>query len=230
VDLDNLELRQTLDLLRGNLSQNLSERRIRVKGVDLTSLFSTLVREQGSGTLTAKDSKTRRFLYVAPDEMLLLTEGERESRSVETRLVEQGMVSEKALERARERSLQLRMDLAYVLEKQGIVSYNDVEKFRKRKAFEDIEDLFLWPDVSIEFQPNTLPAILEDPKKDVLGLRMNVWEMLETVIDRIQEWHRIRKTLVSEDLVLGTVESEGSRGRVLHPLGEKIPKAVPVQD
>jgi|GEM_PF-6008397 len=224
LDESNVELRQTLDLLRGNMTKGRgrADQTIRIKGVDLTTLFSNLIRDMRSGTLTAKDANSRRFLYVAPDEILLLSEGERVSRTVEERLVEQGMVSEKALQRARERQKMIGADLAYILEKQGLVSFNDVERIRKRKAFEDIEDLFHWRDVSISFEPNSLLAVLEDAEKDVLNLRINVWEMLETIIDRISEWQRIRKVVPSEDLIFTAVPPEKREGRVIHPLGERI--------
>ncbi|MHC4778862.1 MAG: DUF4388 domain-containing protein, partial [Planctomycetota bacterium] len=222
LDENNKELRQTLDLLRGNISQGFSQAKIRIKGVDLTSLFSNLIREMRSGTLTAKDSKTRRFVYVAPDEILILTEGERRKPSVEEVLLEEGKVSEKVLVKARERQKQLGTDLAYILEKQGVIPYNEIEKLRKKKAFEEVEDLFQWPDVSIEFEPNHLIPLLEDPGKEVLSLRMNVWEMLETIVDRIEEWNRIRKTVTSLDQVFRAAPPEDRRKRVLHPMGEKI--------
>ncbi|MHC5036383.1 MAG: DUF4388 domain-containing protein [Planctomycetota bacterium] len=222
LDEDNVELRQTLDLLRGNIDQGLVHKKIRIKGVDLASLFSNLIREMRSGTLTAKDAKSRRFLYLAPDELLLLTEGERKGPSVEDILLEKGKVTEKVLERARDRQKKLGTDLAYILEKQGIIPYNDIERLRKKQVFEEIEDLFQWKDVSIEFEPNFLPPILEDPAKEVLSLRMDVWEMLKTIVDRIFEWNQIRKAVTSEDLIFVTAPDETRKGRVLHPLGEKL--------
>ncbi|MHC4599806.1 MAG: DUF4388 domain-containing protein, partial [Planctomycetota bacterium] len=175
-----------------------------------------------SGTLTAKDSKSRRFIYLAPDEILILTEGERRGTTVEEILIQEGKVSEKVLAKARERQKKLGTDLGYILEKQGIIPYNEIERLRKKRAFEEVEDLFHWPEVSIEFEPNHLMPLLESPEADVLSIRMNVWEMLETIVDRIEEWIRIRKVVTSLDLVFLAVPPEDRRKRVVHPLGEKI--------
>jgi len=215
-------MRQTLDLLRGNLPKpGVGQTKIRVKGVDLTSLFQGIVRERRSGTLTAKDGKSRRFVYLAPDEVLLLTEGERRGPTIEEALVQQGRVSDKQLEKARQRREQLGGDLALILEKQGIVAYNEVERLRMRKVFEDLEDLFRWADASIDFEPNVLLPVLEDPAKEVLGIRMNVGEMLDKIVERIAAWQRIRKQIVSEDVVFALVKSPTQEGRMPHAIDGK---------
>ncbi|MHC4599705.1 MAG: DUF4388 domain-containing protein, partial [Planctomycetota bacterium] len=222
LDPENTKLTTVLDLVRGNPFRSLTRETIHLKGMDLTKLFSNLIRESGSGTLIAKDAKSERLIYFARDEILVLSIGERKSPSVEETLLARGKLTEKDLVKIRARRKSAESNLASILEKQGIVPFEEADYLLKKKILEDIEDIFRWPEVSIEFKLHHLPPILEDPDQETTGLRTNVWELLDTIIDRITEWNRIRKLVPSEDIVFVAAPQEQLADRVIHPLGDQI--------
>jgi hypothetical protein len=200
-DSENEFLRQYLEMIKGNIAQNPHRMKIVMKGFDLASLFRTLLRDRTSGTLTAKDSRSRRFFYIAPDEFLILSEGDRKGDTLEQALIDSGQLTDQKLKRALEYAKKMGTSLGEILEKQGVLSRKEVEAQASEVGGTLLFDLFHWTEVNISFEAHTFPSILEDPEKDVFDIKVPSWPIVEKVLQKHDKMEVFKKSIPSSDLV-----------------------------
>jgi tetratricopeptide (TPR) repeat protein len=201
-DQENEFLRQYLEMIKGNIGWSASPKKIVMKGFDLTTLLGSIVRNRTSGALTAKDAHSRRFFYIAPDELLILSEGERKAPALGEALLSKGLLTPKQLARAEEYAGKMRVGLGEILEKQGVLSAKESDAVSAEIAMNLLFELFGWTEVNIEFEANFFPSLLEDPDKPVMELRVATWTLLDTVLKKHERMEAFRKVLPSPDLIL----------------------------
>ncbi len=217
-DTENEFLRQYLEMIKGNIAAGPQRKKIVMKGFDLTTLFRSILRDRTSGTLTAKDSKSRRFFYLAPDEFLALAEGERRGRGLEEHLVAAGKVSDKQLARAKEYAQKMNSGLAEILEKQGVIGRKEVEELGTEIACGMLFELFDWTEVNIEFEASSFLAVLEDREKPVLEIKAPSWPIIENALGKHETLESFKKVIPSTDIIF-----------IISPGGEVDIESLPAQ-
>src|SRR5438067_3441197 len=107
-------------------------------------------------------------------------------------LMSYGYLSEPELTKAMEVQRQSGILLGKILVMIDVISEEDLQRLMRRKAEEEIYDVFLWPEGSFHFIEDELP------KNEMIPLQVDVTGIIMEGTRRIDEWTRIRQ-LIPDD-------------------------------
>jgi len=110
-------------------------------------------------------------------------------------LMSHGYLTEPELTKAMEVQRQSGILLGKILVMIDVISEEDLQRFMRRKAEEEIYDVFLWRDGSFEFHED------EIPKNEMIPLQVDVTGIIMEGTRRIDEWSRIRQVIPDENVV-----------------------------
>ena len=110
-------------------------------------------------------------------------------------LMSHGYLTEPELTKAMEVQRQSGILLGKILVMIDVISEEDLQRFMRRKAEEEIYDVFLWRDGSFEFFEDDIP------KNEMIPLQVDVTGIIMEGTRRIDEWSRIRQMIPDEHVV-----------------------------
>ncbi|HUP65277.1 MAG TPA: DUF4388 domain-containing protein [Thermoanaerobaculia bacterium] len=157
-------------------------------------LFQWLSFGQKSGRLVVTSALVEKTIYVQKGRIV-------SSASTDPReylgqfLMSHGFISEDELKKAMEVQQQSRILLGKILVIIEAISEDDLRRLMKRKAEEEIYDIFLWPDGEFEFEDDDSPAM------EMVPLSLDVTGIVMEGSRRVDEWSRIREVVPSLSLV-----------------------------
>jgi len=110
-------------------------------------------------------------------------------------LMSHGYLTEPELTKAMEVQRQSGILLGKILVMIDVISESDLQRLMRRKAEEEIYDVFLWNDGQFNF--------LEDevPQNEMIPLQVDVTGIIMEGTRRIDEWSRIRQHIPNDDVV-----------------------------
>jgi hypothetical protein len=110
-------------------------------------------------------------------------------------LMSHGYLTEPELTKAMEVQRQSGILLGKILVMIDVISEADLQRLMRRKAEEEIYDVFLWPEGSFAFIDDELP------KNEMIPLQVDVTGIIMEGTRRLDEWSRIREVIESDDVV-----------------------------
>jgi hypothetical protein len=110
-------------------------------------------------------------------------------------LMSHGYLSEPELTKAMEVQRQSGILLGKILVMIDVISEADLQRLMRRKAEEEIYDVFLWREGQFQFIEDELP------KNEMIPLQVDVTGMVMEGTRRIDEWSRIRQVIESDDVI-----------------------------
>ena len=110
-------------------------------------------------------------------------------------LMSHGFLTEPELTKAMEVQQQSGLLLGKILVMIGVITEPDLQRLMRRKAEEEIYDIFLWSDGDFYFIDDELP------KMEMIPLQVDVTGIIMEGTRRVDEWARIRETIPSEAVV-----------------------------
>jgi hypothetical protein len=110
-------------------------------------------------------------------------------------LMSYGYLSEPELTKAMEVQRQSGILLGKILVMIDVISEEDLQRLMRRKAEEEIYDVFLWPEGSFHFIEDELP------KNEMIPLQVDVTGIVMEGTRRVDEWSRIRQAIASDDVI-----------------------------
>jgi hypothetical protein len=110
-------------------------------------------------------------------------------------LMSHGYISEAELKKAMEVQQQSRILLGKILVMIEVISEQDLQRFMRLKAEEEIYDIFLWNDGDFYFVDDELP------KMEMIPLQVDVTGIIMEGTRRVDEWVRIRETVPNEAVI-----------------------------
>ena len=110
-------------------------------------------------------------------------------------LMSHGYLSEAELKKAMEVQQQSRILLGKILVMIEVISEQDLQRFMRLKAEEEIYDIFLWNDGDFYFVDDELPQM------EMIPLQVDVTGIIMEGTRRVDEWMRIRETVPNEAVI-----------------------------
>jgi uncharacterized protein DUF4388 len=110
-------------------------------------------------------------------------------------LMSHGYLSEPELTKAMEVQRQSGILLGKILVMIEVISEEDLQRLMRRKAEEEIYDVFLWRDGQFHFVEDELP------KNEMIPLQVDVTGIVMEGTRRVDEWSRIRQVIASDNVV-----------------------------
>jgi hypothetical protein len=110
-------------------------------------------------------------------------------------LMSHGYLSEPELTKAMEVQRQSGILLGKILVMIDVISEEDLQRLMRRKAEEEIYDVFLWQEGSFHFIEDELP------KNEMIPLQVDVTGIVMEGTRRVDEWSRIRQAVDSDDVI-----------------------------
>jgi Domain of unknown function (DUF4388) len=110
-------------------------------------------------------------------------------------LMSYGYLSEPELTKAMEVQRQSGILLGKILVMIDVISEEDLQRLMRRKAEEEIYDVFLWPEGSFHFIEDELP------RNEMIPLQVDVTGIVMEGTRRVDEWSRIRQAIDSDDVI-----------------------------
>jgi hypothetical protein len=110
-------------------------------------------------------------------------------------LMSHGYLSEPELTKAMEVQRQSGILLGKILVMIDVISEEDLQRLMRRKAEEEIYDVFLWQEGSFHFIEDELP------KNEMIPLQVDVTGIVMEGTRRVDEWSRIRQAVAGDDVV-----------------------------
>ncbi|HVR43870.1 MAG TPA: DUF4388 domain-containing protein [Thermoanaerobaculia bacterium] len=157
-------------------------------------LFQWLSFSQKTGRLVVRNTSVEKTIFVQKGKVV-------SSASTDPReylgqfLMSYGYISEDELKKAMEVQLQSKILLGKILVIIEAITEDDLKRLMKRKAEEEIYDVFLWPDGEFEFHDDEKPAM------ELVPLNLDVTGVVMEGSRRVDEWDRARKVVTSTALV-----------------------------
>lgn len=157
-------------------------------------LFQWLSFSQKTGKLVIRNTVVEKTVYVRKGKIVF-------SASTDPReylgqfLMSHGYIGEEELKKAMEVQEQSKILLGKILVIIEAIAEDDLKRLMKRKAEEEIYDVFLWPDGDFEFEDD------EAPKMELVPLNVDITGIIMEGSRRVDEWDRIRQVVTSPDLI-----------------------------
>ncbi|MGH9458537.1 MAG: DUF4388 domain-containing protein [Thermoanaerobaculia bacterium] len=177
-------------------------------------LFQWLSFSQKTGRLSVSNATVEKTIFVKKGKII-------SSASTDPReylgqfLMSHGYIGEEELKKAMEVQGQSNILLGKILVIIEAISEDDLKRLMKRKAEEEIYDVFLWTDGEFEFVDD------EGPSMELVPLNVDITGIIMEGSRRVDEWDRIRQVVTSPALV--PVHVEGSEIPAnLHEAQKKI--------
>jgi hypothetical protein len=132
-------------------------------------------------------------------------------------LLSHGFITEQELKKAMEVQMQSRILLGKILVMIDVITEDDLQRLMRRKAEEEIYDIFLWNDGDFYFVDDELPQM------EMIPLQVDVTGIIMEGTRRVDEWARIREVIPNDKVIpvlLKDVDTE------LEEVEEPIVKAI----
>src|SRR5213082_668732 len=110
-------------------------------------------------------------------------------------LMSHGYLTEPELTKAMEVQRQSGILLGKILVMIDVISEEDLQRLMRRKAEEEIYDVFLWREGEFHFIEDELP------KNEMIPLQVDVTGIVMEGTRRVDEWSRIRQAISSDDVI-----------------------------
>jgi hypothetical protein len=110
-------------------------------------------------------------------------------------LMSHGYLSEGELKKAMEVQVQSRILLGKILVMIDVISEEDLQRLMRRKAEEEIYDIFLWTDGEFYFVDDELPQM------EMIPLQVDVTGIIMEGTRRVDEWQRIRELVPNQGMI-----------------------------
>jgi uncharacterized protein DUF4388 len=110
-------------------------------------------------------------------------------------LMSHGYLSETELKKAMEVQVQSRILLGKILVMIDVISEEDLQRLMRRKAEEEIYDIFLWTDGEFYFVDDELPQM------EMIPLQVDVTGIIMEGTRRVDEWQRIRELVPNQGMI-----------------------------
>lgn len=121
-------------------------------------------------------------------------------------LMSEGYVTYDQLQNVIEAQLPSKMLLGKILVMIDSISEKDLLRLMRRKAEEEIYDIFLWPEGSFQFYDDDLPTM------EMVPLQVDLTGVIMEGTRRLDEWNRIRH-LIPDKSVIPVIEKPIDHGR-----------------
>jgi Domain of unknown function (DUF4388) len=181
----------------------------------LTGTFSTmpfadllqwLGDNRRDGTLAVALDFEERYLRFERGQIVAYGSDDPMARDLGRLCLQRGLVDEPHLLHAAELQVKSQMPLGDVLQAEGMVDSNALEKAVRGHVEETVLGLFLWPDGRFTFtEPQALPSLEAHdwiPPEFLLDEPLDVREVLMEGMRRLDEWNRIVKVLPTDSVQL----------------------------
>jgi len=110
-------------------------------------------------------------------------------------LMSHGYLTEPELKKAMEVQTQSRILLGKILVMIDVISEEDLQRLMRRKAEEEIYDIFLWSDGDFYFIDDELPQM------EMIPLQVDVTGIIMEGTRRVDEWNRIRELVPNHGVI-----------------------------
>src|ERR1051326_3800792 len=110
-------------------------------------------------------------------------------------LMSHGYLTEPELTKAMEVQRQSGILLGKILVMIDVISEEDLQRFMRRKAEEEIYDIFLWTDGEFYFVDDELPQM------EMIPLQVDVTGIIMEGTRRVDEWQRIRELVPNQGMI-----------------------------
>jgi Domain of unknown function (DUF4388) len=110
-------------------------------------------------------------------------------------LMSHGFLTEPELTKAMEVQQQSGLLLGKILVMIDVISEKDLQRLMRRKAEEEIYDIFLWKDGEFYFVDDELPQM------EMIPLQVDVTGIIMEGTRRVDEWARIRETVPNDTVI-----------------------------
>jgi hypothetical protein len=110
-------------------------------------------------------------------------------------LMSHGYITEPELMKAMEVQAQSRILLGKILVMIDVINEEDLQRLMRRKAEEEIYDIFLWNEGDFKFVDDELPQM------EMIPLQVDVTGLIMEGTRRVDEWNRIHTLIAHEALV-----------------------------
>lgn len=157
-------------------------------------LFQWLSFSQKTGRLVIRSTVVEKTVFVKKGKIVF-------SASTDPReylgqfLMSHGYIGEDELKKAMEVQEQSKILLGKILVIIEAITEEDLKRLMKRKAEEEIYDVFLWSDGDFEFQDDEAPAM------ELVPLNVDITGIIMEGSRRVDEWDHIRQVVTSTDLI-----------------------------
>lgn len=116
-------------------------------------------------------------------------------------LMSHGYITEPELMKAMEVQAQSRILLGKILVMIDVINEEDLQRLMRRKAEEEIYDIFLWNEGEFQFIDDELPQM------EMIPLQVDVTGLIMEGTRRVDEWTRIH-TLIAHEALVPTIVNE----------------------
>lgn len=157
-------------------------------------LFQWLSFSQKTGKLVIRNTVVEKTVYIRKGKIVF-------SASTDPReylgqfLMSHGYIGEAELKKAMEVQEQSKILLGKILVIIEAIGEDDLKRLMKRKAEEEIYDVFLWSDGDFAFEDD------ETPGMELVPLNVDITGIIMEGSRRVDEWDRIRQVIPSDDLI-----------------------------
>ena len=110
-------------------------------------------------------------------------------------LMSHGYLTEPELKKAMEVQIQSRILLGKILVMIDVITEEDLQRLMRRKAEEEIYDIFLWTDGEFYFVDDELPQM------EMIPLQVDVTGIIMEGTRRVDEWQRIRELVPNQGMI-----------------------------
>ena len=149
------------------------------------NLFQWLSFSQKTGKLAVSNGEVEKTIFINKGK--IVTSASTDPREYLGQfLMSYGYITEDELKKAMEVQQQSRILLGKILVVIEAISEDDLKRLMRRKAEEEIYDVFLWKDGEFAFQDD------EKPSMELVPLNLDITGVIMEGSRRMDEWERIR--------------------------------------
>jgi tetratricopeptide (TPR) repeat protein len=169
-----------------------------LRTMQLEELLQWLSQSKKSGTLEINSGKVDKRIYFK-DGRILSSSSSKPEEYLGHFLVSHGLISEMELSKAIELQEKTRTLLGKILVTTGALRENDLHRMLRLKAEESIYDVFSWTEADFRFLDDVLP------ESAMVPMSLDVTAIVMEGVQRVDEWHRIRQLIPSQEAIPVTV-------------------------
>ena len=162
--------------------------------MNAADLFQWVSLSQKSGTLVVSNSQVEKKIFFRNGRVISSASNDPREYLGQF-LMSHGYLSEPELKKAMEVQLQSGILLGKILVMIDVISEEDLQRLMRRKAEEEIYDVFLWREGEFHFIEDELP------KSEMIPLQVDVTGIIMEGTRRLDEWSRIRQVVASDAVV-----------------------------
>src|SRR5436190_14766939 len=162
--------------------------------MNAADLFQWVSLSQKSGTLVVSNSQVEKKIFFRNGRVISSASNDPREYLGQF-LMSHGYLSEPELKKAMEVQLQSGILLGKILVMIDVISEEDLQRLMRRKAEEEIYDIFLWTDGDFYFVDDELPQM------EMIPLQVDVTGIIMEGTRRVDEWQRIRELVPNQGVI-----------------------------